>query len=116
MPPDCNRPPPCNRKAGISALPDEEGIFVLPAALDAETALGRPGHLDITAALYRRDKVEGAVACQQRQGEQQSADELAGHVARQLVFAAFQSSFDGQARRRLFKAERLFLIQLSYTV
>ena len=49
---------------------------------------------------------------QQRQGKQQSADELAGHVARQLIFAAFQSSFNGQARRRLFKAERLLLIQL----
>ena len=54
--------------------------------------------------------MEGAVPCQQGQGEQQPADELARHIARQLVLAAFQSALDGQARRGWLKAERLLMI------
>ena len=87
--------------AGVVLLParDAEGGVVQPMAGDAECRLRGPGHLNVAAALHRRDEVQGAVPGQQGQGEQQPADELARHIARQLVLAAFQSALDGQRRR-----------------
>ena len=86
-------------------------VLIQPAALHAKGVLHRAGHIDVAPALHRRDEVQGAGAAQQGQGKQQPADELAGHVARQLVFARRQGTFHGQAVRALLKTQALLLIQ-----
>ena len=55
--------------------------------------------------------MKGADAAQQRQGEQQPADELAGHIARQRIVPAGERPLHGQARRALRKAEALLPVQ-----
>ena len=81
----------------------EKGVLVQPPALHTKSSLHRAGHVDVAAAFHRRDEVQGAVAGKQRQREQQPADKLAGHVARQPVFAGSQGSFHGQTGRTLLK-------------
>ena len=97
---------------GVVLLParDAEGGVVQPMAGDAECRLRGPGHLNVAAALHRRDEVQGAVPGQQGQGEQQPADELAGHIARQRVLPAAQASGHGQLPVCLLEMEILLSI------
>ena len=99
--------------AGVVGLTAREnkGVFVLPAALDAKGRLHRTGHVDVAAALHRRDEVQRAVSGQQRQGKQQPADELAGHVACQPVAAGGQCALHGQPGSALLKPQALLPVQ-----
>ena len=86
----------------LAARQGQSGL-VQPAVGHAKGGLHRTGHVDVAAALHRRDEVQGAVAVQQGQGKQQPADELAGHVARQPVLPRCEGTFHGQTGRGLFK-------------
>ena len=83
--------------AGVIVLAARQGqrIPIQPAAGHPKGGLHRAGHVDVAAALHRRDEVQGAVAVQQGQGKQQPADELAGHVARQPVFSRCEGAGHG---------------------
>ena len=81
----------------------QQGGFVQPAAVHPKGGLYGAGHVDVAAALHGGNKVQGAVPGQQRQREQQPADELAGHVARQPVVSGGQRTFHGQPGGGLLK-------------
>ena len=87
----------------VLAARQGQRIPIQPAAGHPKGGLHRAGHVDVAAALHRRDEVQGAVAVQQGQGKQQPADELAGHVARQPVLPRCEGTFHGQTGRILFK-------------
>ena len=87
----------------VLAARQGQRIPIQPAAGHPKGGLHRAGHVDIAAALHRRDEVQGAVAVQQRQGKQQPADELTGHVAGQPVIPRREGAFHGQTGRILFK-------------
>ena len=91
--------------AGVVLLParQQQGGFVQPAAVHPKGGLHGAGHVDVAAALHRGNKVQGAIPGQQRQREQQPADELAGHVARQPVVPGGQCALHGQPGRGLLK-------------
>ena len=91
--------------AGVVLLParQQQGGFVQPAAVHPKGGLYGAGHVDVAAALHRGNKVQGAVPGQQRQREQQPADELAGHIARQPVVPGGQRTFHGQPGGGLLK-------------
>ena len=91
--------------AGAVLLParQQQGGFVQPAAVHPKGGLHGAGHVDVAAALHGGDKVQGAIPGQQRQREQQPADELTGHVARQPVVPGGQCALHGQPGRGLLK-------------
>ena len=91
--------------AGAVLLParQQQGGCVQPAAVHPKGGLYGAGHVDVAAALHGGNKVQLAVPGQQRQGEQQPADELAGHVARQPVVSGGQRTFHGQPGGGLLK-------------
>ena len=84
--------------AGAVLLPagQQQGGFVQPAAVHPKGGLHGAGHVDVAAALHRGNEVQLAVPGQQGQREQQPADELAGHVARQPVVPGGQCALHGQ--------------------
>ena len=90
---------------------DGKSVFVQPMALHTEGCLHRAGHIDVAAALHRRDEVQRAVAGKQRQSKQQPADELAGYIACKAVFAGGQCPFHGQPGSALLKPQALLPVQ-----
>ena len=91
--------------AGAVLLPagQQQGGFVQPAAVHPKSGLHGAGHVDVAAALHGGNKVQLAVPGQQRQREQQPADELAGHIARQPVVPGGQCALHGQPGGGLLK-------------
>ena len=91
--------------AGVVLLPagQQQGGCVQPAAVHPKGGLYGAGHVDVAAALHRGNKVQLAVPGQQGQREQQPADELAGHVARQPVVPGGQCALHGQPGGELLK-------------
>ena len=91
--------------AGVVLLParQQQGGFVQPAAVHPKGGLYGAGHVDVAAAFHRGNKVQLAVPGQQRQREQQPADELTGHVARQPVVPGDQCALHGQPGGGLLK-------------
>ena len=66
--------------------------------LDAIFCQAVQRHIDIGRGLQRRSNNNLRIALQQRQREQQTADELAAHISRQLIFARHQQAVDRQGQ------------------
>ena len=75
---------------------------------DAELPEGLQSHIDIGAALHRRDQADPAVPLQQGKGKEQAADELAADVTRQHILSRRQSSADQKILLSFFKCKALF--------
>ena len=77
----------------INLVPgDAEGLVAFLLHGDTEFSQHIQGHIHISAGLQRRCDLDDGIPRQQRQGVQQTRDELAGHVARQTVSTRRQSA------------------------
>ena len=79
--------------------------------LDAELLHSVNRHIHVGAALVGGQYLDAALGLHQRRGKQQTADELAGHVAGQGEPAGTQPSKDRDALGRLLKLQALALKQ-----